>query len=51
MISPVAACQPVLRAALRPRFSVRITRTPYSAAIPATPSVDPSSTTIASKSG
>jgi len=39
---------PVLRALLRPRFSVLMMRKPYCRAIAAVPSVEPSSTTITS---
>src|ERR1044071_9458360 len=47
-ISPLAAFHPVLRALLNPRFSVRISRHSYPAAMPPVPSVDPSSPTITS---
>ena len=45
---PVAICQPVLRAALSPRFSVLTSRTSYSPAMAAVASLEPSSTTITS---
>ena len=50
-ISPVAAARPVLRALERPRLGVRTTWKGYSCAMLAVMSVEPSSTTITSKSG
>ena len=51
MISPVAASMPVLRALLRPRFSVLMRWTPNSRAMAGVSSVEPSLTTITSKFG